>query len=86
MLTCLTMMENNLIVFLQARSLNNKSAPRTCNWECAQNLGRYLQTHPDLIGVTTLDPEGPLGLDVFSDSDWGDARKCAEAQTAMWLG
>ena len=25
MLTCLTMMENNLIDFLQARSLNNKS-------------------------------------------------------------
>ncbi|CAE7320371.1 RE2 [Symbiodinium pilosum] len=55
-------------------------APRACDWECAQNLGRYLQTYPDLVRVTTLDPaayEGPLVLDVFSDSDWGG---CAETR------
>ena len=50
------------------------SAPMACDWECAQNLGRYLQTYPDLVRVTALDPaafEGPLVLDMFSDSDWG---------------
>ena len=49
------------------------SAPRICDWECAQNLARYLQAHPEYVRVTALDSnayDGELSLDVYSDSDW----------------
>ena len=68
------------IQFAVKELARHMSAPRACDWECAQNMGRYLQTYPDLVRVTTLDPaayEGPLVVDVFSDSDWGG---CAEAR------
>ncbi|CAE7521947.1 RE1 [Symbiodinium sp. CCMP2592] len=49
------------------------SAPRRCDMNQAQLLGRYLQQHPSLVRVTALDPgahDGTLQLDVFCDSDW----------------
>ncbi|CAE7530574.1 RE1 [Symbiodinium natans] len=48
--------------------------PRQCDMQQARLLGKYLQQAPDLVRVTALDPsayEGPMTLDVFSDSDWG---------------
>ena len=36
------------------------SAPRACDWECAQNLGRCLQTFPELVRVTALYRPGGL--------------------------
>lgn len=50
------------------------AVPRECDWQSATILGKYLQSNPDYVRVTVLDPkayEGDLSLDVYSDSDWG---------------
>lgn len=68
------------------------AAPRQCDWDCALVLGRYLQTRPDMVRVTALDPdayEGPLILDVFSDSDWAgcvETRRSTDSHVACLGG
>ncbi|CAE7807056.1 unnamed protein product [Symbiodinium sp. CCMP2592] len=59
------------------------SAPRRCDMNQAQMLGRYLQQHPSLVRVTALDP-GASGLLVAGSPGWvwslrGISRACREA-------
>ena len=65
--------------------------PRVCDWECAQVLGRYLNSHREWVRVVTLDAEvgDELPLDIYSDSDWAgcaETRRSTDSHVAYLAG
>ena len=63
--------------------------PRKCDRQAAATLAAYLQSHLSLVRVMTLDPtqkQGPLSIDVFSDSDWAgclESRRSTDSHVAV---
>ena len=61
------------IQFATKELARRMSAPRECDWNAARVLGSYLNRHPKIAKVITLDAEiaarDELRLDVFTDSD-----------------
>ena len=62
------------IQFATKELARRMSAPRECDWNAARVLGSYLNRHPKIAKVITLDAgitaRDELRLDVFTDSDW----------------
>ena len=64
--------------------------PRLCDWENALVMGRYLNSHPDLVRATVLDGDAHqhLALELYSDSDWAgcpETRRSTDAHVG-YLG
>ena len=79
------------VAFSTKELARRMSQPRQCDWEAAQLLGKYLNSHQDYIRVTTLDAEADpdnLTMEIYSDSDWGgcpETRRSTDSYVA-YLG
>ena len=78
------------IAYAVKQLARHMAQPRLCDWENALVMGRYLNSHPDLVRATVLDGDAHqhLALELYSDSDWAgcpETRRSTDAHVGCLL-